>query len=106
MIPKIYLQERNKIMKKTISMLLAVMMLAALSVTAFAANDGSITINGVSDENTYAIYQLLDLESYDKTSGAYSYKVNADWTGFFATVPSPPKFSAIGFATCFLSIFA
>ena len=70
-------------MKKIISMLLALMLIATLSVTAFAAEEtGSITINGVSSA-TYEIYRMLDLESYNVESGAYSYKVNAAWTGFF-----------------------
>lgn len=73
-------------MKKLISIILAIVMVLSLAVTAFAAgNEGTITINGVSEDNTYAIYKLLDLESYNVESGAYSYKVNAAWTGFFAT---------------------
>ena len=73
-------------MKKIISIALALMLVVSLSVAAFAANEtGSITINGVSDANTYEIYKLLDLESYDVKAGAYSYTVNAAWAGFFAT---------------------
>ena len=73
-------------MKKIISIALALMLVVSLSVAAFAANEtGSITINGVSDANTYEIYKLLDLESYDVAAGAYSYTVNAAWAGFFAT---------------------
>ena len=73
-------------MKKIISMILALMLIASLSVAAFAADEtGSITINGVSTETTYEIYKLLDLESYNVTSGAYSYKANAEWEDFFAT---------------------
>ena len=73
-------------MKKIISMILALMLIASLSVAGFAAEEtGSITINGVSAENTYEIYRLLDLESYSVDSGAYSYKANAAWEAFFAT---------------------
>ena len=73
-------------MKKIISIVLALMLLASLSVTAFAAEEtGSITINGVGAETTYEIYKLLDLESYDVDAGAYSYKANAAWAAFFAT---------------------
>ena len=46
---------------------------------------GSITINGISESNTYAIYKILHLESYDTSSGVYSYKVAEGWEGFFAT---------------------
>ena len=73
-------------MKKIITIVLALMLIASLSVTAFAAEEtGSITINGVSDTTTYEIYKLLDLESYDVAQGAYSYKANAAWATFFAT---------------------
>ena len=73
-------------MKKLLSLVLVALMLVAIAIPAFAADElGSITINGVGTEATYEIYKLLDLESYNPQSGAYSYKVNADWTGFFAT---------------------
>ena len=73
-------------MKRLISIALILMLVCSMSFMAFAANEkGSITINGVAEDTTYKIYQLLDLESYDKTSGAYSYKVNSDWTAFFNT---------------------
>lgn len=71
-------------MKKFIAILTAVMMIMALIATpVFAEELGSITINGASKGNTYSIYQLLNLESYDKDSGAYSYKVNSAWVNFF-----------------------
>ncbi len=73
-------------MKKIISLILALMLIASLSVTVLAAGEtGSITINGVNSDSTYAIYKLLDLESYDVAAGAYSYKANAAWAAFFAT---------------------
>ena len=74
-------------MKKLFAIALALMMVVSLAATAFADETelGSITINGVGTENVYEIYKLLDLESYNKTTGAYSYKVNSDWTGFFGT---------------------
>ncbi len=74
-----------KHINKALSLMLAMAMLFTLAVTAFAADEGSITINSISAGNTYEIYRLLDLESYDTDSGAYSYKVNSEWTGFFAT---------------------
>ena len=73
-------------MKKVISLILALVLIASLSVSAFAAEEtGSITINGVGASTTYEIYKLLDLESYDVDAGAYSYKANAAWAAFFAT---------------------
>ena len=73
-------------MKKLIALALSLLFILSLTMSVFAAGElGSITINGVSTDTTYSIYQLLDLESYDKTSGAYSYKVNSAWTAYFAT---------------------
>jgi len=75
-------------MKKLLVTLLTAMMILTFSIPASvsaAGETGSITINGVSEETTYEIYKLLDLESYDITSGAYSYKVNSAWAGFFET---------------------
>lgn len=73
-------------------------MVFSLAATAFAEGEGegsaetnppaatgSITINGAHEDNIYEIYLMLDLESYNPKSGAYSYKVNSNWSGFFAT---------------------
>lgn len=73
-------------MKKIISLLLMLMLVASMPLAAFAEDEkGSITINGISADNTYEIYRLLDLESYDVKAGAYSYKANAAWAAFFQT---------------------
>ncbi len=72
-------------MKRIISIALSVLFILTMTVSVFAAGEGSITINGISEDTTYEIYQLLDLESYDKNSGAYSYKVNSAWTEYFET---------------------
>lgn len=81
-------------MKKLFALTLALVMVLSLAVVASAEenitnnvpdNSGSITINGVGNTNTYAIYKLLHLESYDTTSKVYSYKISAGWEGFFAT---------------------
>jgi len=75
-------------MKKLISLFLALMMVLSLAATAFATDadpseppqqstegmKGKITINGVSNGNTYRIYKLLDLISFSTAGeGAYSY---------------------------------
>ena len=72
-------------MKRIISIAILVVLVFSLAVTSMAEEAGSITINGISDGTVYEIYKLLDLESYDNTSGAYSYKVNSAWTAFFET---------------------
>jgi len=90
-------------MKKLISLFLALMLVLSITVTASADETtyGTITISGASAENTYTVYRLLDLESYDVDSGAYSYKVNTDWAGFFATDAAKAYFSvdSVGYAT-------
>jgi len=74
-------------MKKFLSVLMTVLLIATLSVSVFAAEEqkGSITINGIHEDAVYEIYQILDLESYDKTSGAYSYKANSAWAAYLNT---------------------
>lgn len=81
-------------MKKAFALILAIVMVMGLATTAFAEENeavaettevGSITINGAHTDYTYEIYKILDLESYDKASGAYSYKVNETWKEFFET---------------------
>lgn len=72
-------------MKKLISLILVVMLVASMSVAAFAAEEpGSITINNVREGNVYEIYKMLDL-SINDSGTAYTYTVNADWAEFFAT---------------------
>lgn len=69
--------------KKFASLLLALVMVLSLSVTAFAASEtGTITINNAVSGQTYTIYEILKLESYDTTSNAYSYKATDAWSGF------------------------
>lgn len=81
-------------MKKLISLILALMMILTLATTAFAEEEtGSITINGIGTEATYSIYKLLDLESYNVDTGAYSYKVNSAWTNYFSTAEALQYFA-------------
>lgn len=69
--------------KKFVSILLTLVMVFAMTVTAFAAEGkGSITINKAVVGQTYTIYKILDLESYDIDSNAYSYKAADAWSGF------------------------
>ena len=91
-------------MKKAMSMMLALLLVFTMSMPVFAAEEiegGSITINGVSATSTYEVYQLLELESYNTTSGAYSYTVNADWDDFFTDGEGANYFTidAQGYAT-------
>lgn len=48
-------------------------------------NSGEITITNVKAGQTYKVYQVLVLESYDTEKEAYTYKVNSAWTTFLTT---------------------
>lgn len=68
-------------MKKFFAILIAVAMVFTLTSAAFALDsDGSITIANATEDQTYNIYRIFDLVSFEGES--YVYKVNADWTGF------------------------
>ena len=45
-------------------------------------NSGKITITKAVKDQTYSVYQVLVLESYDTEKGAYTYKVNPVWSAF------------------------
>ena len=71
-------------MKKTMSVLLALVLLLALSVPAMAIGGGTITINNAVAGQTYTIYEILYLESYNPAEGseAYAYKATTAWNEF------------------------
>lgn len=75
----------KKTTKKIVSMCLTVVMLLSLCrITAFAANDnGAITVANAVEGQTYTIYKLFDLESYNTATNAYSYKITEEWRDFF-----------------------
>ena len=47
-----------------------------------AANNGTITINKAVVDETYSIYRVLDLETYDKTNNHYIYRANEKFEAF------------------------
>lgn len=76
-----------KHVRTILTLFVALAMALALSLPAFAAsgtndNSGSITINNAVPGQTYNIYQVLVLESYDTDKKAYAYKANPDWEGW------------------------
>ena len=72
-----------KHIKKLASLLLAMVMVFALATTAYAEGEtGSITINDAVVGQTYTIYQILDLESYNTSANAYAYKTTTAWNTF------------------------
>lgn len=73
-------------MKKLMAVLLAVAMVCAMAIPAFAADGGatrtgSITINGAIEGQNYKIYRILDLEA-NKGFTAYKYTITPDWDAF------------------------
>lgn len=76
-----------KLAKKFTGILLALIMTLTMSTAVFATQEGptlelttgTITINQAIPGQTYSIYQVLYLESYNATSGAYAYKANSAW---------------------------
>lgn len=72
-------------MKKTVSVFLIVILLFAMSTTALAADSGTITIDNAVVGETYTIYRLLDLESFNADTNAYAYKANSAWKEWLKT---------------------
>lgn len=75
----------KKAMKKLMAALLAVAMVCAMAIPAFAADGaartGSITINGAIEGQTYNIYRILNLEA-NADFTAYKYTINTGWEAF------------------------
>lgn len=71
-----------KLIKKIAAMLFAFAMVFSMTgvVQADEPTDGSITINNAIEGQTYTIYKILDLESYDGNN--YSYKAESGWDAF------------------------
>lgn len=79
-------------MKKLMAALLAVAMVCAMAIPAFAetgsspTTKGSITINNAVPNQTYTIYRILDLEYHAGTS-SYLYTVTPAWKNFVKAHP-------------------
>lgn len=93
-----------KHVRKILTLFVALAMALALSLPAFAAsgtndNSGSITINNAVPGQTYNIYQVLVLESYDTDKEAYAYKANSDWKDWLGTQTSYVSIDEQGYVT-------
>lgn len=78
-----------KLIKKIAAIMFAFMMVFSLSTNAKADENsgdstatGTITIENSNAGQTYNLYRILDLESYNNADKAYSYKLSTKWTGF------------------------
>ena len=74
-------------MKRTMAILLALIMVFALAAPVMASGNGQITVNNAVVGQTYSIYRIFDLESFDASRGtnAFAYKVNSNWSAFIST---------------------
>lgn len=93
-----------KHVRTILTLFVALAMALALSLPAFAAsgtndNSGSITINNAVPGQTYNIYQVLVLESYDTDKNAYAYKANSDWENWLKTQASYVSIDEQGYVT-------
>lgn len=79
-----------KLIKKIAAIMFAFMMVVSMSCNVKAddttatteTGEGKITINNAIPGQTYKIYKILELESYDPTTGNYAYKVTPEWKSF------------------------
>lgn len=81
-----------KLIKKIAAIMFAFMMVVSMSCnvkadegTTATTEKGEITIDKAIDGQTYTIYKLLDLESYDEPNNHYSYRPSTEWKNFFET---------------------
>ena len=79
-----------KLIKKMLAIMFAFMMVLGMGTNVKAEGtgetqsvSGSITINNAVEGQTYSIYKILELESYDKEQDLYSYKPVDAWKDFF-----------------------
>ena len=89
-----------KLIKKIAVIMLSVMMVLGMAsvvsadkggVTAPTGN-GKITITNAIPGQTYKIYRILELESYDATTRNYAYKATANWKTFIESTEATAYF--------------
>lgn len=95
-----------KNIKRFICVLLALVMAFAMAIPTFAEqegtlSEGSITINDAVPGQTYKVYRILDLESYNKDTGAYAYKANSAWSDWLKEQKAYVEIDDQGYVTWF-----
>lgn len=79
-----------KLIKKMLAIMFAFMMVVGMGTKVNAKEGaqpntkGSITITNALPKQEYKLYRILELESFNTTSGAYSYKLSEKWKGFIS----------------------
>ena len=79
-----------KLIKKIVAIMLSVMMVLGMASVVSAdgggatsaTGNGTITINNAIPKQTYKIYRILELESYNTTTRNYAYKATSAWKSF------------------------
>lgn len=80
-----------KLFKKIAAIMLSIMMVLGMASVVSAAEgagataatgNGTITINNAIPKQTYKIYRILELESYNTTTRNYAYKATSAWKSF------------------------
>ena len=81
-----------KLFKKIAAIMLSVMMVLGMASVVSAegtatsgtsaSTKGKITIDNAKAGQTYKIYRILELESYNSTAESYAYKATDDWSSF------------------------
>lgn len=70
--------------KKLMSLLLALAMIFAMSLSVFAAGDNSIQVTNAQGGETYKIYKMLDVDvNPEKTAYSYTLPADSPWKNFF-----------------------
>lgn len=79
-----------KLIKKMLAIMFAFMMVVGMGTKVNAEEGaqpdtkGSITITNALPKQEYKLYRILELESFNTTSEAYSYKLSEKWNGFIS----------------------
>ncbi len=80
-----YLGEiKMKTTKRFAALFIAVLLVCSMIPFTYAAGVGTITVNDANKDQVYNIYKILDLESYNLDTGAYSYKISPGWRSFLS----------------------
>lgn len=93
-----------KLIKKMLAIMFAFMMVVGMGTKVNAqgnestttATTGTITIDNAVNGQTYSIYKVLELESYDENNGLYSYKPVDAWKKFFQVEDAAGKEKGAG----------
>lgn len=89
----------RKTFKRLFTAVVALVMAFAVATPAFAASNGTITISDAVNGQTYSIYKILDLESYDKENNHYAYKATNEWRSWLEGMKSYVSVSDDGYVT-------